>query len=72
LSRAAVDKSVDKVLTKEVFPESTCPRTPTLTFRTSSAGGGEEEFPLSSFDMMKNATVGRYYVGNVVDWLPNV
>ena len=41
LSSAAVDKRVDKVLTKEVLPESTCPKIPTLTLMTSSGLGGD-------------------------------
>ena len=40
LSRAAVDKRVDSVFTRDVFPESTCPRIPTLTLITSSGFGG--------------------------------
>jgi hypothetical protein len=39
LSKAAVDNSVDNVLTKDVFPESTCPKIPTLTFNTWSGVG---------------------------------
>jgi hypothetical protein len=32
LSKAAVESIVESVLTKEVLPESTWPRTPTFTF----------------------------------------
>ena len=39
LSRAAVDKRVERVFTREVFPESTCPRIPTLMLITSSGLG---------------------------------
>jgi len=36
LSKDAVDKRVDKVLTKDVFPESTCPKTPMFIFSIRS------------------------------------
>ena len=40
LSSAAVESRVDRVFTKDVFPESTWPRIPTLTLITSSGLGG--------------------------------
>jgi hypothetical protein len=41
LSKAAVDNNVDKDFTRDVLPESTCPKTPTLIFKTSSVVGGD-------------------------------
>jgi hypothetical protein len=42
LSKAAVDNNVDKDFTRDVLPESTCPKTPTLIFKTSSVVGGDK------------------------------
>jgi hypothetical protein len=39
LSKAAVESKVDNVLTRDVFPESTWPKIPTFTFKTSSGVG---------------------------------
>ena len=36
LSRDAVESNVESDLTREVFPLSTCPKTPTFTFSTFS------------------------------------
>ena len=40
LSSAAVDNRVESDFTRDVFPESTCPRMPTFTLITSSGFGG--------------------------------
>ncbi len=44
LSREAVERRVESVLTREVLPESTWPRTPTLRFRTRDGSNCDMSF----------------------------
>ena len=69
LSRDAVESSVESDLTREVFPLSTCPKTPTFTFRTFSGerSGGKlamfpsRVFPSAGFGLWEQSAIRLIY-----------